>query len=127
MDGLLDASVAIDIYRGYPPAVAWMNAHTSLQIGITPLTWMEVVAGATSKVRLQRVKKFLDLFPLVTMEIIDIDWAMQQLEAYRLSHGVDIPDCLIAAPSHRLKITLYTRNLKHFAPLLGHLAQEPYA
>jgi predicted nucleic acid-binding protein len=72
------------------------------------------------------VKKFLDKPPMVKMELHDIDWAMQQLEIYRLSHGVDIPDCLIAAPSYRLQIPLYTRNLKHFSPLLGELAQAPY-
>jgi hypothetical protein len=32
-----------------------------------------------------------------------------------------------SAPSYRLQLPLYTRNLKHFAPLLGKLAQEPYA
>jgi hypothetical protein len=33
---------------------------------------------------------------------------------------------IIVVPSHRLQLTLYTRNLKHFAPLLGRLAQELY-
>jgi hypothetical protein len=32
----------------------------------------------------------------------------------------------IAAPSYRLQVPLYTRSLKHFAPLLGRLAQQPY-
>jgi hypothetical protein len=31
-----------------------------------------------------------------------------------------------SAPSYRLQLPLYTRNLKHFAPLLGKLAREPY-
>jgi hypothetical protein len=35
-------------------------------------------------------------------------------------------DCLIAAPSHRLNVPLYTMNLKHFTPLLGALAVRPY-
>jgi len=35
-------------------------------------------------------------------------------------------DCLIAAAAFRLQVPLHTRNLKHFAPLLGELAQEPY-
>ena len=55
----------------------------------------------------------------------DLNWAMQQLRQYRLSHNVGILDCLIAAPAHRLQIPLYTRNLKHLEPLLGTLAQQP--
>ncbi len=33
---------------------------------------------------------------------ITIDWAMQQLFRYRLSHGVAVMDCLIASVCHRL-------------------------
>lgn len=40
--------------------------------------------------------------------------------------NVDAFDCLVAALSFRLQLPLYTRNLKYFAPLLGHLAQQPY-
>ena len=35
-------------------------------------------------------------------------------------------DLLIAAPSQRLQLPLYTHNLKHLSPLLGTLAQKPY-
>ncbi len=127
MDGLVDASVVVDIYRGYEPAVAWMNSNTQLRIAVTPLTWMEVVAGAKTKANQRKVIRLLDMFLMEELEKTDIDWAMQQLKTYRLSHGVDIPDCLIAAPSYRLQLPLYTRNLKHFTPLLGNLAQEPYS
>lgn len=56
----------------------------------------------------------------------DLDWAMQAQMQYELSHGVGMMDCLIASVSYRLQIALYTHNLKHFAPLLGSLAQPPY-
>lgn len=56
----------------------------------------------------------------------DTEWAMRQFQPYRLSHRGGILDCLIAALCPRLKLPLYTRNLKHFAPLLGTLAQQPY-
>lgn len=44
----------------------------------------------------------------------------------RLSQNVDMMDCLIAASVHRLGLPLYTRNLKHFLPLIGDLACKPY-
>jgi predicted nucleic acid-binding protein len=54
-------------------------------------------------------------------------WAREKLLKHRLSHNIDAFDCLIAAPSYRLQFPLYTRNLKHFTPLLGKLAQQPYS
>ena len=52
---------------------------------------------------------------------------MQQMERYRLSHGVGINDSLIAAVSYRLQVPLYTHNLKHMRVLLGDtLPQKPY-
>ncbi|NWF68509.1 MAG: hypothetical protein HXY40_05435 [Chloroflexi bacterium] len=57
--------------------------------------------------------------------LADIDWAADRLADFRLSHGVEIMDCLIAAPCHRLQLPLYTHNLKHLTPLLGALAHKP--
>ena len=58
---------------------------------------------------------------------VDQEWAMQQMELLRLSHGVSINDCLIASVAHRLQVPLYTHNLKHMQVLLGDtLPQKPY-
>jgi len=56
----------------------------------------------------------------------DFDWAIRQALRLRLSHNVGPMDCLIASSAHRLGLPLYSRNLKHFAPLLGNLARAPY-
>lgn len=88
---------------------------------------MEVVTGAENKDNQDRVIRLLDRFPMAQLSQTDILWAMEQLQTYQLSQNVGIPDCLIAAPSHRLQLPLFTRNLKHFTPLLGNLAREPYA
>lgn len=82
--------------------------------------------GADNKKRQTDLLKLLDQFQLVYPIARDMDWAMQQLKTYHLSHNVDMLDCLIAAPVHRLQMTLYTRNLKHFVPLLNTLASQPY-
>ena len=44
----------------------------------------------------------------------------------KLNYNIDPFDCLIAATSYRLQTPLYTRNLKHFRPLLRSLTQRPY-
>ena len=37
-----------------------------------------------------------------------------------------VVDLLITAAARRLALPLYTPNLKHFVPLLGDLARQPY-
>jgi predicted nucleic acid-binding protein len=45
--------------------------------------------------------------------------ALDLFKKYRLSHGVDWPDCQIAATARRLGLEVYTQNLKHFAAFPG--------
>ena len=52
---------------------------------------------------------------------------MQQLERLQFSHHIGKDDCLIASVAFRLKVPLYTHNLKDMAPMLDSLAVKPYS
>jgi predicted nucleic acid-binding protein len=121
---LLDTNIIVDLLRGYTPAQLWIAKQTDL--ALTRVVWLEAIEGALDANELRLTINLLNEFDLVEQTISDFDWATRQLIRYRLSHQIDAFDCLIAAPSYRLQLTLYTRNLKHFAPLLGNLAQQPY-
>jgi hypothetical protein len=56
----------------------------------------------------------------------DVVWATEQMILRSLSHNIDACDAIIAGSCHRLQIPLFTRNLKHFEPLVGSLARRPY-
>jgi predicted nucleic acid-binding protein len=90
------------------------------------MVYMEVLLGAENKAAQNRADAFLGRFLRIYLTIEDQIWAEEQLRNFRLSYNVGILDCLIAAPSHRLQLPLYTRNLKHFTPLLGTLAVQAY-
>jgi predicted nucleic acid-binding protein len=122
---LLDTNIVIDLLNGYPPATQWLLTQTGL--ALTRSVWLEVIEGVENKIEMGQTTTFLDTFGLIELAESDFDWATQQLIRYKLSHNVDAFDCLIAAPSYRLQLPLFTCNLKHFAPLLGKLAQEPYS
>lgn len=122
--GLLDSNIVVDLLREREVARAWVAEQGRL--GITRAVWLEVIEGARDSVGLRRALALLNEFELVEFTVSDFDWATQQIIRYRLSHNVDAFDCLIAAPSYRLQLPLYTRNVKHFVPLLGKLAQAPY-
>jgi predicted nucleic acid-binding protein len=124
VSALVDTSVMVDLLRGYLPAQSWYLAQSDL--GVSRAVWLEIIEGAQNLHTQRDALKLLRRFELVELTTPDVIWATEQLIVLNLSHNIDVFDCLIAAVSHRLQISLYTRNLKHFTPLLGALAQLPY-
>jgi predicted nucleic acid-binding protein len=124
MVGLVDTNILVDILRNHPPAFQWFQ--TQVNLGITPVVYMELLSGASNQIKQRRAEKFLQQFQKAYLTEADMDWAIAQYKRYRLSHNLGILDSLIASPNYRLGIPLYTGNLKHFTPLLGILAQKPY-
>ena len=126
VDALLDTSIIIDVLRNYEPAVEWLNNNTE-SLGITWYTWLEIVQGCNSKREERLAISVLKRFEIVSITDADAKWATQKLIALHLKLNVDKIDCLIAATSFRLQRPTYTRNLKHFIPLLDTLATAPYS
>ncbi|MBN1284087.1 MAG: PIN domain-containing protein [Anaerolineae bacterium] len=126
VDALLDTDILIGILRDDPQTVAWLRSIDDHRFGISAVVWMEVVRGATNKVNLQQLVKLLEQYRVFPITEADTFWAMEQLANFRLSHGIDYADCLIAAAAARTGLPLYTRNHKHYAPLLGTNALRPY-
>lgn len=124
MTGLIDTAVLVDILRSHPPAIEWLRRQDAL--AITLVSWLEIIEGATDDLAQQRAVRFLRHFERLCPSADDFDWAIQRPLQFRLSHGVDAMDCLTASTASRLGLSLYTRNLKHFTPLLGPLAKRPY-
>lgn len=125
MVGFVDTAVLVDVIRGYPPAMQWLTTRTNT-LRVCNHAYMEIIAGATNKSDQKYAIMILKQFELVFITQADMKWAIQQQLKYSLSNGVGLIDCLIASPCARLEVPLYTRNLKHFAPLLSDLAISPY-
>src|SRR5688572_20767998 len=115
--GFVDTTVVIHIYRKNAAARTWVDSQSS-RLSITPIAWMEVMDGVPNKMGQAMCKTILSEFDIVYLGVRDMEWAMQQLETYRLTHGVGMNDCLIASICHRLQVPLYTHNLKHMRVLL---------
>ena len=122
---IADTTVVVHLYRRYAPALAWYGS-LSQPLSITSITWMEVMYGAGSKAKQTACKTLLSEFDLIHLTSVDQEWAMLQMESYRLSHGVATGDCFIASVAHRLQLPLYTHNLKDMTPMIGELAVKPY-
>ncbi len=123
--GIVDTTVIVHYFRNNPATQAWVDTQ-STRLSVVSITWLEIIHGAGSKVKEEASKSILNRFELIYLSQADQDWAMQQVERYRLSHGVSINDCLIASMAYRLHVPLYTHNIKDMALLLEKLAVNPY-
>ncbi len=121
---LLDTSILIDVLRQNPTAQNWLEQQES-RLGVTPIIWLEMLQGANNRQKQKDALSLLKRFERIEMAAGDYDWAIGQAIRFRLSHNIGGVDCLIASASF-CQLPLYTMNLKHFAPLPGRLAQQPY-
>jgi predicted nucleic acid-binding protein len=87
MIGIVDTTVIVHLLRKYQPALAWYDIQ-SQPFGLTPVTWMEVMYGAGSKAKQAFCKTLLSEFIVLHIGTSDQDWAMIQMERFRLSHGI---------------------------------------
>jgi predicted nucleic acid-binding protein len=121
---VLDTTVILHLFRKYQPALNWFNNQQTY--GVTSITWLEVMEGASNKGNQSQCKTLLEQFELLYPSSSDQQWAMQQLEQFQFSHHIGKEDCLIASVAYGLQLPLYTHNLKDMAPLIGKLAVKPY-
>ena len=116
---LIDTDVLIWMTRGHAGAASRLQALTPWRI--SAVTYMELAQGCRDKQELARVKKGL---AVSQTEILPINTsiterAMQLVDAYALSHGMQLADALIAATALEHGATILTSNAKHFSAVDG--------
>ena len=108
---LVDSDVLIDYLKGLDLACDLLEAHID-RIGLSIITIAEIRAGIKGREEEQAFKQFLSAIPHydVTRTIAEMggDWVRQ----FGRSHGIEIPDALIAATAatHNLALKLLTLN-----------------
>jgi predicted nucleic acid-binding protein len=81
---------------------------------ISSITKMELLSGATNKLDLNVINKKLSRFSIVLInERVNLT-AINLMQDFKLSHGLAIPDSLIAATAIETKLKLFTYNRKDF-------------
>jgi predicted nucleic acid-binding protein len=123
----LDTDVLVDCLRGTSSAQAWLANAASETFQVPGIVAMELLMGCRDQAELRHVQKFLNTFSIVWPEAAEFAQAYDLLATHRLTSGLSIPDCLIAAISLSHSARLYTFNLKHFRVVAGLDVQEPYA
>jgi len=103
----------------HPQTVASIDEIGIDNVLISAISKMELIKGTLHKEHSQQVAKKLKrwdtilLSPEITVRTIEL------LNTYHLSHGLAIPDALIAATSLETKLKLFTYNVRDFKFIKG--------
>jgi predicted nucleic acid-binding protein len=114
---LVDTDVLIWHLRGYSSATITLDNIDSLTISAA--TYLEILQGVNSKAELVAIKKMLERRDALILPITEniSQKAIDLLESFALSHGLQMGDALIAATALEHNLTLLTGNVKHFKPI----------
>jgi predicted nucleic acid-binding protein len=89
------------------------------QIAISAITKMELLFGATNKSELNLIDKLTKRFGLLLINDEITGKALELIKTYRLSHGLAIPDALIAATAIITELEFFTYNQRDFRFITG--------
>ena len=118
---LVDTDVLIDFLRGYGPAVSFVNVHSD-RIVLSAVVVAELYAGARGAKddpEQTVLENLLSLFRVVPInnEIARLGGLYRR--DYGPSHGISLPDALVAATAFLERAELKTLNVKHYPMFEG--------
>ena len=118
---LVDTDVLIDFLRGYEPAVSFVNVHSD-RIVLSAIVVAELYAGARGAKddpEQTVLENLLSLFRVVPInnEIARLGGLYRR--DYGPSHGISLPDALVAATAFLERAELKTLNVKHYPMFEG--------
>lgn len=123
---LVDMDILIDASRKLTTAVDFLDVlEREGSVGISLITKLELMSGCRNKRELRTTERFLRRFVVISLGQDVGNHAERLFREYRLSHGLMIPDCLIAATAIALNLPLATKNRRDFLFIDG-LMLRPY-
>jgi len=123
---LVDTDILIDASRQIQDAITCLEQiEQSSGLGISAITHMELIVGCRNKAELQVLEHFLSRFRIIKLNGVITAKATDLLRQYRLSHGLLIPDALIAATALFFDQSFITKNQRDFRFITG-LGLLPY-
>lgn len=123
---IFDTDILINIGRGDSEAINCLQTHAQNSTpAVSVITQMELIVGCRDKKELQSLTKFLKQFQILELNAAVSAKSVELLQKYRLSHGLLIPDALIAATTIEANENFITKNQKDFKFISG-LKLLPY-
>ena len=123
---VIDTDVLIDISHKNGKAIGYLeNLEINFQLAISLITQMELMVGCRNKQESVVLDRFLKRFHVIKLNESISNIAVDLLRQYRLSHGLLIPDALIASTALYLNMDLATKNQRDYR-FIENLKLLPY-
>jgi predicted nucleic acid-binding protein len=116
---LCDSTVIIDAINNVSKAQEELLSIGSQNVLISVITEMEVLAGAINKEHQLKLEKKLKQYNILQIDNRISSKATELIKKYKLSHGLLIPDAIIAASCLVYDFKLLTDNVKDFKFIEG--------
>ncbi|MGD9973597.1 MAG: type II toxin-antitoxin system VapC family toxin [Desulfatirhabdiaceae bacterium] len=117
---IVDTDILIDIALKISDAINYVNnIENQFELAVSIITQMELYAGCRNKAELKNIEQFLKRFAIFRINEHISEKAVRLFSQYRLSHGLAIPDALIAATAIILKKPLISKNQRDYCFIKG--------
>lgn len=115
---ICDTNIFIKLFSFDDAIIAELSKIGNSRILMPSIALMELYVGMINKNDLQQMKKKIKHFNIVHLNEAASQKGIELIADYRLSHGLKIPDALIAAMTVTYDLELFTYNIKdfHFIP-----------
>jgi predicted nucleic acid-binding protein len=112
---LIDSDVLIDFIHAVDQAKSTLqDLEKDYTFNVSVITRFELLVGCKNKTEVRTLLNFLMKFELLHLNTAISEESVNLFDKYRLSHGVLIPDTIIAATAITYEIPLLTKNQKDF-------------
>ena len=108
---LVDSCIFIDIFRGNRQLYQDLLKQ---KVFLNSIVYMELIQGSRDKIELKRINRFLKDFKILPITQKISKKSMELMKTYSNSHGLLIPDALIAATALIKNLPLWTFNRRDF-------------
>ncbi len=116
---LCDTNIFISAFNGRQDTVDQLENIGLDRIVLSAITLMELLQGMGNKNELEQMKKKVNRYGVIQMDEVISAKAIDFIDAYKLSHGLEIPDAIIGATAVVYQIPIYTYNVRDFSFLPG--------
>jgi predicted nucleic acid-binding protein len=114
----VDTDVLVDYLRGVRQAVEAVTSHQA-RIALSAVVVAELYAGVKGEKEQAQLDAFVSLFRVAPVTAAIARRGGLHRRNYRQSHGVGLPDALLAATAESEHAELLTLNVRHFPMLKG--------
>ena len=109
---LLDTNILIEVLKGNSLIVNKLEPEQ--EYAISAVCAMELVFGARDKAEVKQIEHALSQLQCYHITSSISKTALELMRKYSKSHGLGIPDALIAATAIIEELSLFTLNIKDF-------------